>query len=92
MQSMSITTELCVRIPLRRGVLDTTFCDKRCQSFATDRWFSLDTPVSSNNKTDDHDITEMLLKVSLKTITLIILYQLFTSRLSLDNISMFHCV
>ena len=31
-------------------------------------WFSQDTPVSSTNKTDYHDITEVLLKVALKTI------------------------
>ena len=30
------------------------------------RWFSAATPVSSSNKTD-HDITEILLKVALKT-------------------------
>jgi hypothetical protein len=29
-------------------------------------WFSLGTPVSSTNKTDCHDITEILLKVALK--------------------------
>ena len=34
------------------------------------QWFSLGTPVSSNNKTDRHDITEILLKVALNTITL----------------------
>ena len=34
-------------------------------------WFSLGTPVSSNNKTDCHDIiTEILLKVALNTRTL----------------------
>jgi hypothetical protein len=32
------------------------------------RWFSLGTLVSSTNKTDRHDITEMLLKVALNTI------------------------
>jgi hypothetical protein len=31
-----------------------------------DRWFSSDTPVSSTNKTDRHNITEILLKVALK--------------------------
>jgi hypothetical protein len=31
----------------------------------TGRWFS---PVSSTNKTDRHDITEILLKVALNTI------------------------
>jgi hypothetical protein len=30
--------------------------------------FSQGTPVSSTNKTDRHDITEILLKVTLKTI------------------------
>ncbi len=33
--------------------------------------FSPGTPVSSTNKTDHHDITEILLKVALNTITLI---------------------
>ena len=32
------------------------------------RWFSPGTPVSSTNKTDLHDITEILLKVALNTI------------------------
>ena len=45
---------LWVRIPLRRGVLDTTLCDKVCQWVAAGRWFSLDTQVSSTNKTDRH--------------------------------------
>ena len=35
------------------------------------RWFSPGTPLSSTNKTDSHDITEILLKVALNTITLI---------------------
>ena len=34
----------------------------------TGRWFSTDSPVSSTNKTDCHDITEILLKVALSTI------------------------
>ena len=34
------------------------------------QWFSLCTPVSSTNKADCHDITEILLKVALNTITL----------------------
>ena len=32
------------------------------------RWFSPGTPVSSSNKTDRHDITQILLKVALNTI------------------------
>jgi len=34
------------------------------------QWFSPGTPVSSTNKTDHHDIAEILLKVVLNTITL----------------------
>ena len=33
-------------------------------------WFSLDTPFSSTNKTDCHDIDEILLKVVLNIIAL----------------------
>ena len=51
-----------------RGVLDAILCDKVCQWLATGRWFSLGVPVSSTNKTDLHDITEILLKVALNTI------------------------
>jgi hypothetical protein len=32
------------------------------------RWYSLGAPVSATNKTDHHDITEILLKVALNTI------------------------
>jgi hypothetical protein len=45
-----------------QGVLDTTLCDKVCQ------WFSPGTSVSSTNKTDCHQITEILLKVALNII------------------------
>ena len=48
-----------------RDVLYTTSCDKVCQWLVTGRWFS---PVSSTNKTDHHDIIEILLKVALITI------------------------
>jgi hypothetical protein len=41
---------------------------KVCQWLATGRWFSLGPPVFSTNKTDRHDITEILLKVALNTI------------------------
>ena len=34
------------------------------------RWFSPDTLVFSTNKTDRYDITEILLKVALNTITI----------------------
>ena len=55
-------------IPPRRGVLDTTLCGKVCQWLAAVLWFFPDTPVSSTNKTDCHDITEILLKVASSTI------------------------
>jgi hypothetical protein len=44
------------------------YVDKICQWLVTGRWFSPCTPVSSTNKTDRHDITEILLKVALSTI------------------------
>jgi hypothetical protein len=42
--------------------------NKACQWLAAGRWFSPGTPISSTNKTDLHDITEILLKVALNTI------------------------
>jgi hypothetical protein len=50
-----------------RGVLDTTLCDKVCQKLGTGRWVCPGTPISSTNKTDHHDITEILLKVELSS-------------------------
>ena len=44
----------------------TTLCDKVCQWLAIGRWFSPGPLVSSTNKTNRHDITEILLKVALK--------------------------
>jgi hypothetical protein len=54
---------LLVRISIRARC--TTLCDKVCQLLATGQRFS---PVSSTNKTDRHNITEILLKVALNTI------------------------
>ena len=48
-----------------RGVLNTTLCDKVCQWLASVWWFSPGTPLSFTNKTDCHNITEILLKVAL---------------------------
>ena len=62
--------KLWVQIPLRWRVLDTALCDKVCQWLVAVRWFSPSTPVSSTNKTDRHDIAEILLRVALNTITL----------------------
>jgi hypothetical protein len=58
--------KLCAKSRSWWGVLEpTTLCDKVCQWLATGRWFS---PVSSTNKTNRHDIAEILLKVALNTI------------------------
>ena len=56
-----------VRISLSRNLLDTNLWDKVCQCLAAGRWFS---PVSSTNKTNRHDMTEIMLKVVLNTINL----------------------
>ena len=55
-----------------RGVFDTTWCGAVCHWHATGRWISLGTLVSPTNNTHRHDITEILLKVPLNTITLTI--------------------
>jgi hypothetical protein len=52
-----------------RDVLDATLCDKVCHVLPTGRRFSWRTPVSTTIKTDRHDITEILLRVALNTIT-----------------------
>jgi hypothetical protein len=44
-------------------------CEKACQWLAAGQWFSLGTMVSSTNKPDRHDITEIFLEVALNTIT-----------------------
>jgi hypothetical protein len=62
--------KLWVRIPCRLGVLDTTLCDKVYQWLTAGLWlwFSPGTLVSSTNKADCHNITDILLKVVLNTI------------------------
>ena len=44
MQAVPITTNVVSSNPLRRGVLDTTLCDKVCQWLTAGQWFSLGTP------------------------------------------------
>ena len=70
-ESIPLQVELTLQvwIPLGRGVHDTTLCDKVCQWLATGQWFSQGTSVSSTNKTDCHDISEIMLKVAFNTIT-----------------------
>ena len=61
MQSVPITTKVVNFNPAHgEGVLDTTLCDKACQWLTTGQWFSPGPPISPTNKTDRHDITEIL--------------------------------
>ena len=46
------------------------FVPEVCQWLATGRWFLQGTLISSTNNPDRHDITEILLKVALFTLTL----------------------
>jgi hypothetical protein len=55
---------------LRINILYKTRFHKVCQWLATGRWFPPGTPVSSTNKTNLHDITEILLKMALNTINI----------------------
>ena len=66
-------------------LVPVTTSSSQCANYMIDCWltptekhFSYinSTPVSSSNKTDSHDITEILLKVALNTITQL----LFTGR------------
>jgi hypothetical protein len=52
------------------------FCDEVYPFFTAGRWFSPGIPVSYTNKADLHDITEILLKVALNTMTLSITFKL----------------
>jgi len=66
--SQCISQLTWVRIRYMRVVFNTTLYDKVCQWLVAGRWFSPGTPVSSTNKTDRHDITEILLKMAWNTI------------------------
>jgi hypothetical protein len=80
MQSVSITTN---------GVSPNSDHDKVyfiwyvCQWLAAGQWFSLGTTVSDINKTDHHDIAEILLKVALNT-----MYQPYPTHNTLLNMSL----
>ena len=78
---------LWVRISIRARC--TTLCDKVCQWLATGWWFSLLwSLVSFTNKTDHHNIAEILLKVALNTIKQT--YRMIIS--ALNFVSLFwHC-
>ena len=64
---MPITTDVSSN-PVHDEVYSIQHYVTKFQWLATGQWFSLGTPVSSTNKTDSHDITEILLEVALNTI------------------------
>jgi hypothetical protein len=59
---------LMLWVPISIRARCITLCDNVCQWLATGRWFSPGTPVSFTNKTERHDMAEILLKVALNTI------------------------
>jgi hypothetical protein len=70
----TLYTRYMFEFGLCRGVLDITVCDKACQWLAAGWWFFPGTPVSPTNKTDCHDIAEIVLKVVSNTINLNLLH------------------
>ena len=77
MQSFPITTNVVISI---LTLVRCTRYNKVYRWFAIGLWFSPGTLVSSNNNTDHNDITEILLKVALNTLTLT-LYKMIWPRL-----------
>ena len=67
---------LMLWVRLRLRVRFSTLCDKVCQRLVAGRWFSPGPLVSTINKTECHDIAEILLnlKVALNTITLTLFF------------------
>jgi hypothetical protein len=55
-------------VPFTTKIVSSNPVNGEVKKIATGRWFSAGTPASSTNKTDRHDITEILLKVMLRTI------------------------
>ena len=70
MQSVPITTKVVSLNPAYGEVYSIQHNVINFVRLAAGRWFSTDTQASSNNNTDCHDITEILLKVLLNTIML----------------------
>ena len=67
--SASIIIDVVSSNPTQAGCTRHYIMWKICPLLAVGRWFSPGTLVSSTNKTDHYDITEILLKVALNTIT-----------------------
>ena len=69
-QSVPITTKVVSSNPVQGEVYSIQHYLIKLQWLVTGRWFSPGTPFSSSDKTDCHDIIELLLKRALNTITL----------------------
>jgi hypothetical protein len=67
-ESMLITTDIVSSNPTHGDVYSLQQYVIR-QWLAVGSCFSMGTPVSSTNKTDCHNVTEILLKVALNTLT-----------------------
>ena len=70
MQSLHITTKVVSSNPAHSEVYSIQHYVIKFISNLQQVWFSPGSADSSSNKTDRHDITNILLKVTLKTITL----------------------
>jgi hypothetical protein len=68
MQSVPITTNIVSLNPVHGNTHSIHYVIKFVSDIVAGRWFSPGTLVFSTNKTDSHDITEILLKVALNTI------------------------
>ena len=78
MQSVPITTNVVSLNPAQGQVYSIQhYVTNVFQWLPAGWWFSQGTPVSFTNKTDRHDITEILLKVALNTITLTLVCKVF---------------
>ena len=80
---------------LASSVADRELNARSSQLLATGRWFSPGIPVSSTNKTDRNDITQLLLEVALNTInqqTNLYLYIIIYSLLLYTRIKSIRCV
>ena len=63
-----LSSPLSCEFEFRSGWSVQHYVIKFVSDLLTGRWFSPGSPVSSTNITDRHDITEILLKVAVKTI------------------------
>ena len=70
MQSVAITTNILSSNPTHGEMCSIKHYVIKCISHLRRFWFSPGTLVFSTNKTDRHDITEILSKLVLNTITL----------------------